>query len=219
MIVVIGGMIRSGSTFTFNIVRELLARQGSVEIAAANTIAHSILAQSNEQSFILKTHEPDNNVINLIKNGIVPCICTIRNPEDAVASWMNTFGFSLEHGIISLKTWYSWYSEVVNKVLTINYQIIELQPRIAIKLIIEFLGMESNEELIDMLEKKYNRLSLKEKYDVLTNNESTVDIGFSYYDMETFFHRRHISLSQTKLTPSQIEQIKSELKEYLNLHR
>ena len=65
--------------------------------------------------------------------------------------------------------------------------------------IIDYLDMERNEQLIKMLEDKYNRSSLKAKYDALINDEDTIDIGFSYYDKETFFHRRHISLSEMEL--------------------
>ena len=90
-----------------------------------------ILITMVEKSFILKTHMPDANVLSLIKDGVMPCICTVRRPEDAIASWMNTFGFSLEDGINSLKSWYSWYVTVADKVLTIDYQVIESKPKIS----------------------------------------------------------------------------------------
>ena len=220
MIVVIGGMIRSGSTFSFNIVRELLDREGEVEFASDNSIEDSTLEHSSKKSFILKTHNPDFNVLKLIKEGVLPCICTIRSPEDAILSWMRAFNFPLEHGIAQLKSWFSWYTTVANNVLTIDYEIIENQPRLAIQLIIDYIGMKRDEVLIDMLEKEYDKLSIKTKFDDLTNNENTVDIGFSYYDKETLFHRQHITslnpkLAQIELEPSQIHMIRSELREFL----
>jgi len=219
MIVVVGGMIRSGSTFSFNIVRETLALRGSVEFASANSIDNSILTRAGNQHFVLKTHAPDEDILKQIKSGELACICTFRRPEEAIASWMRTFGFSLEHGIDSMTTWFSWYVTVAGQVLTIDHQLIERQPRLAIKKIIEYIDTEAESEYIDTLEEKYNKSSLKAKYDALANNEDSVDIGFSYYDKETFFHRRHISSNapDPELSPFQIDQVRRELREYLKL--
>ena len=48
----------------------------------------------------------------------------------------------------------------------------------------------------------------------MKNDSATVDIGFSYCDKETFFHRRHItSLSdgnaERDLTPDQVQWIQA----------
>ncbi len=221
VIVVVGGMIRSGSTFSFNIVRESLALRGSVECASGNSIDNSILSRTGDQHFILKTHAPDEDILKQIKNGDLSCICTIRCPEKAIASWMRTFGFSLEHGIDSMRNWISWYVTVANQVLTIDYQLIDHQPRLAIKKIIEYIDVEVEAGYIDSLEERYNKLSLKAKYDALANDEGSVDISFSYYDKETFFHRRHISsfnAPDPELSPFQIDRIRRGLRGCLKLN-
>ena len=96
-------MIRSGSTFSFNIVREILAQAGTVEISFANSIDPSVFCRAENQHFILKTHSPDEDILVRIKNGSMPCVCTIRRPEDSIASFIRTFGFPLELGIESVK--------------------------------------------------------------------------------------------------------------------
>jgi hypothetical protein len=44
----------------------------------------------------------------------------------------------------------------------------------------------------------------------------TVDIGFSYYDKETFFHRRHISANTAELTEADQLKIRQALADYVN---
>jgi hypothetical protein len=220
MIVIVGGMIRSGSTFSFNIVRELLMLSGPVESDSANSIDGAVLARQSDRHFVLKTHAPDGNVFDHIRSGRLPCICTIRKPEEAVLSWVRTFGFPLEDGIESVRNWLSWHKSVADRVLTIDHDVIDQQPRYAITRIVEFLQCKSDGALIDALEARYEKGALKRKYDALPMSEGTVDLGFSYYDRETFFHRRHISapapaLFDPGLSSSEIEAIRHRLCDHL----
>lgn len=217
MVVVIGGMIRSGSTFSFNIVREILAQTGSVEISFANSIDSSVFSRADNQHFILKTHSPDEDILARIKNGSLHCVCTIRRPEDSIASFIRTFGFPLELGIESVKHWLDWYCPMSKLVLSIDYGIIDLHPRLAIARIIEYIGLGGDEALAEALAERYEKSTLKTRFDSLTNDERTIDVGFSYYERETFFHRRHISSLNSRsaaldLSPIQIDQIRSELR-------
>jgi hypothetical protein len=223
MVVVIGGMIRSGSTFSFNIVKEILAQTGTVEISFANSIDSSVFSRADNQHFILKTHSPDEDILARIKNSSLHCVCTIRRPEDSIASFIRTFGFPLELGIESVKHWFDWYHPVSNLVLSIDYGIIDLQPRLAIAKIVEYIGLGGNEALAEALAERYEKSTLKTRFDSLTNDERTVDVGCSYYERETFFHRRHISSLNSRsaaldLSPIQIDQIRNELRgQYLKL--
>ena len=120
-----------------------------------------------------------------------------------------------------MRNWISWYITVAGQVLTIDYQIIDNQPRLAIEKIIAYIDAEVDAGYIDTLEERYNKLLLKAKYDALANDEGSVDISFSYYDKETFFHRRHISsfnAPDPELSPLQIDQIRRGLRGYLKLN-
>ena len=222
MIVVIGGMVRSGSTFSFNIVREILSRKGVVNFASANSLDQLIFDATDHAHFVLKTHAPDAPTLTGILEGVLPCICTIRAPEDAIASWMETFGLPVENGIAMVKQWLSWYSCVSDRVLTLNYQTIETQPRSAIKEIAEFLEINCDNDFVDSLNEQYNKAMLKRHYDSLARDESTIDLGFSYYDKSTFFHRRHISSIETRiatatLSPEELDFIRTELRDFNEL--
>ena len=221
MIVVIGGMARSGSTFSFNVARELLELHGSVEVAFANSIDASVCSRSTEEHFVLKTHGPDDHLLAQIKSGSVKCICTVRRPEDAVASLMRTFGFSFEKSIESIEHWLMWYFRVLDQVMTLEFQIIDCERRLAIERIVEYIGMHCERTFIESLEEKYEKLALKQKYDSLVSSEQTVDIGFSYYDKRTFFHRRHISHVDAHpvdhdVSPLQLERIRAMLRAHID---
>lgn len=221
MRIVIGGMIRSGSTFSFNIAREVLLRQGAVKTAAANSFPIAP-PEPEHPNFILKTHAPDRSVLQAIERGTALCICTIRKPEDAIASWIRTFGFSLDDGIANVKGWLAWYSVIASQTLTIEYQTIDQFPERVIADVDRYITGTCVDDETRVLAAKYNKAALKETLDALSNDLDTIDIGFSYYDKETFFHRRHISSvesrgAETELNNSEIARIRNELSEYVDL--
>jgi hypothetical protein len=212
-------MIRSGSTFSFNIARELLLRSGSAVTAFANSFGGVPLESSTH--LILKSHAPDKSVTDEVKDGTLACICTVRKPEDAIASFMRAFGFSLEESISAVNAWLSWYSSVFKHVLTIEYEAIDEFPRNVISRIDEFLTGDTCDERSSALAEKYSKSDLKAKLDHLEQNSNTIDLGFTYYDSETFFHRRHISSitshsASSSLSASEISRIRTELSAFID---
>jgi hypothetical protein len=72
---------------------------------------------------------------------------------------------------------------------------------------VEYIGASCDQISIDALEKNYKKSTVKRKYDALVPGDDTVDIGFSYYARETFFHRRHVSCIETRPAALQLGQI------------
>ena len=222
MRVVIGGMVRSGSTFSFNIAREVLLRSGAVATASANAFPAD-WAKDSHDHFILKTHAPEPAVTQEIQAGTVVCICTLRKPEDAIASWIRAFGFDLENGIHAVKEWLAWYSTVFPQILTIDYAAIDQAPQSVIAKIEQFITGTQSVETSRALAAKYDKSVLKSRLDELRDDTNTTNIGFSYYDKETFFHRRHISSLQSisasaALGDAEIKKIRRELAAFVDEH-
>jgi hypothetical protein len=222
MQVLIGGMCRSGSTFSFNISREVLLRTGRVIAAAADSFDGLISATDNDVHFMVKGHAPADTVTRGIQIGNVKCICTIRKPEDAIASSMHAFGFDLERSIVDESNWLLWYSSVYSRVLTIDYKIIDASPSAAVLLIDQFLTGGNCSIRATTLAEKYGKAVLKEKFDKLQQDDSnTTNIGFSYYDNETFFHRRHVSSVVSRparqvISAANIDRIRVALSKYVD---
>lgn len=218
MIVAVSGMYRSGSTFSFNIVREILSSFGSVVTLSDNSLPNLLVS---EEYLIIKTHAPDFQLSGMIYERKIPCVCTYRKPEDAIASWMRVFGGTLESAITLIESWCKWHSEVHNHVLNISYEQIEYNSFGAILTIQRYLtGMEDIAQ-VTMLNMKYQKSIMKDYTDMLQQSDDTTDLGFTYYDNETFFHRKHISslksISATEVfSESQILSIRGQLDRFVH---
>jgi hypothetical protein len=208
MFVAVCGMQRSGSTFSFNIVREILKHRGGVSFAAVASTA-SILDVAQEKNLILKNHELDEMGIALLKVGALKGICTIRDPFEAIESWMEVFGFSLEQSMIDYGKWLKSFQSIRHDVLILRFDLIQDRPIMAIWKIARYLGFTLSPIELLSLWRSYQKKSVSKFSNALSDSDSeTVDIGFSYYDKESFFHRRHVRLNKSiHLSSSEREQI------------
>jgi hypothetical protein len=221
MIVIIAGMYRSGSTFTFNIARELL--DGEVETVAANAIRPSQLERargSQRLHLVIKTHQPDQALLDLIGMGQAVCICSYRTPEAAVASWMDTFGFSFEEAVNTISDWLAWHHRFCYPVLNIAYPTIEDRPQRTILLIQRHLLGGINKKRTRELYEKYDKARMKRTYDAMRDDGDSVNIGFSYYNPVTFFHRHHVSSVEHRiigntLNAQQVNAVRFRLAKYV----
>lgn len=191
MIVVIAGMYRSGSTFTFNIARETLV--GAVDVLADNSVSRPQLARAKDRNLVVKAHLPDEALMELIRDGAAACICTYRKPEEAVASWMDTFGFSFDESVKAIRDWLDWHHPLQVPTLNIPYETVEDRPLRAILMIQRYLTGHINRAEARRLRRHYEKARVKQEYDALADEKDSVNIGFSYYNPKTFFHRRHVS--------------------------
>lgn len=223
MIAIIAGMQRSGSTFSFNVVRELLKARGGVSVFSTNAFDEALDASMNSNNLIIKTHAPDHFTNLLLKKNALPCICTIRKPEDAIASWIRTFEFSLEESVETYKTWLAWHRQMSNHVLNIDYHEIERTPLLAVLKIGRYLIRDMKISEVIQIWGQFRKSAVYKKTQKLQRDTLEIaDIGFSYYDKTTFFHRRHVSSLETMsahefLTQQQIAFVRQELKEYVDV--
>lgn len=219
MIVVIAGMYRSGSTFSFNIARESLV--GAVDTLADNTVTQAQLDRAHDRNLVVKAHLPDKALIEMIGDGTAACICTYRKPEDAVASWMDAFGFGFDESVKVIRDWLEWHHSLQYPILNIPYETIEDRPLRAILLIQRYLTGHINRTAARRLQKQYEKSRVKQEYDALTDENGAVNIGFSYYNPTTFFHRRHVTsiakreISET-LDPAQVGMVRQVLRKYVD---
>src|SRR5437764_605665 len=105
MIVLIAGMHRSGSTFSFNVVRELLQRRGGAYQEVCSSVTSAVERSDGSGHVLVKEHLFDDVTLRLVELGAVKAVCTIRRPEDAVASLMETFGLGLDESIAHIHRW------------------------------------------------------------------------------------------------------------------
>jgi Sulfotransferase domain len=207
VIVFIGGMPRSGSTFSFNIARDILERRGNVYQEPDSHLLDVIERSSGSDHIVLKAHCADDLTIRLIHIGAVKAVVTVRKPEDAIASWMDTFGFSLDESIQHMTNWIEMFQRLQDRALIIPYDQIDRHPLRAVESIAGFLCGDVDPAEIADLAKRYSKERVKEFSDrIETSGACVKDIGFSHYDSKTFFHRRHVSTLHSQEATQRIGQ-------------
>ncbi len=219
MIIVIAGMYRSGSTFSFNIAREIMG--GDVDVVAANSVSEEELARAHGRNLVIKAHLPDPALQAKITAKTALCICTYRKPEEAVASWMETFGFNFDESVGAIRAWLAWHKTAQLPMLNIAYEIIEDRPLRAVLMIQRYLTGHVDRRLARELVLKYSKVHIKNQYDLFTDGAESINIGFSYYHPTTFFHRRHISTIGKRqvlntLSLEQRHRVRTELADYID---
>lgn len=220
MIVVVAGMQRSGSTFSYNVARELLDARGGVSTFATNSLMEALSPPTTARHVIIKTHAPDDLINSLLKKDGVPCLCTVRKPEDAIASWMHVFGFTFQESVSTYRQWLMWHQSMFRHMLNLRYEEIDKYPVLAIRKISRYLvhdwGLAETARIW--------RCNRKDTIHAQTKQlacEDSIDIGFSHYDRRTFYHRRHISSLNSRaatecLPKEQIQFIRDELRDFVD---
>jgi hypothetical protein len=217
-------MRRSGSTFSFNVAREILESRGGCAVAPPRLSLTEALSARRPgiHHLVVKTHSPDSMIDGVLAGKAAKCICTIRKPEDAIASWVDAFGFSLAESIEAYRKWLSWHRRSSGGALNIAYHELERAPwrtvlKIGRYLVDDFTVMESLS-----IWWRYRKAAVYRRTKAMDRDgEGVTDVGFSYYDSRTFFHRGHVSslkarVARDVLSVADIEYVRRELRDYLD---
>lgn len=216
MIVFVGGMQRSGSTFSFNIVRELLQARGDVYQEPSTDLAAVVERAGRSSHIVVKGHSLDPFSISLVRHGAMKTVCTVRKPEIAITSWMHTFGFSLTESIDQMAAWLEMYRQIHPFVLTIDYDEIDQNPNSAAWQIAQYVAPDASRDEAIIIADRYQKKTVQRRFESLERDgAATEDVKFSYYDKETFFHRRHVSSDNQKLPEEDIALIRARLSKFL----
>jgi hypothetical protein len=207
MIVFIAGMQRSGSTFTFNIARELLQQHGTVYQEPSDDLVAVINRSGDADHIIIKAHASNDFLSALARQKVISTICSVRNLDEAIASWMSTFGFDLETTLTQFKGWFDAYRKVRPYALTVPYSLIENDTLAVTTLIARHIFPETDVATIAALAEKYSKDNVHRMSATMEKSPDVRDIGFSFYDVKTFFHRRHVA----SLTPRKPKEQLSEV--------
>ena len=199
MLVFVAGMQRSGSTFSFNIARDILSARGGVYQEACGDALAVLSRAGNAKHVLLKAHFADPTTIALARYGAVRTIITVRRIQDAAASWIETFGFSEAQTIEQLGAWLTLYAQLRDQALIVPYRELDRRPWRTAWRIGRFLAADVTALEALKIARRHRKAAVKRRSDALDLDQQSVqDIGFSYYDHATFFHRRHVSTLRSR---------------------
>ena len=195
MIVLIAGMPRSGSTFSFNVAREILSARGSVYQEACDDVLGVVGRSGGADHVLVKNHNLDEPSLALARAGAMRIIMTVRHVEDAMASWFEAFDAVPEPTALSImQHWICLFQQLRTKALIVPYKQIDRRPWLAVWRIARAICPTVYPSEAFAITRQLSKARIKRQTYMLPIEASgVIDVGFSHYDARTFFHRRHVS--------------------------
>ena len=195
MIVLCTGIIRSGSTWSFNVARLLLEKRAtSFRSEFNNKIRDAVRGAADRyDNHVIKAHEPDRFGRRLIKDGRCRTICSFRDPLDCIASGIEAFGGNfkdmvsmtrrhmklLKLQIVAGGVHFVWYDDIVER------------PRECIAAIAAYLDQELADDEGGQIAAALSRESVSRLIQDIAA-APTPDAAPGTWDRETLFHPGHI---------------------------
>lgn len=217
MIILCNGMPRSGSTWCYNVVCQLLESLrdsasvwgtysedlGSVLSSAAGTYDH----------LVIKSHGLDSIGRALSRSRAAGVIYTERDIYDAVASSMNMFGLAFEAAFATIQSALEVrrFHAGNGDALFVEYEQLRYEPNTAIENIARYLGLVADPQTIAAIGQATSLENMKALSDALDSRSSDSPEKRSY-SPTTLLHRNHIrnggvGYGKATLTGEQVQRI------------
>jgi hypothetical protein len=222
VIVLIAGMPRSGSTFSFNVARSVLQARGSTYQESGEDILGAVHRSNGADHVLIKSHALKQPSMELAKAGAARIVITIRRIEDALASWINTFETLRETTAIGfMRAWLQMFGELRNQALIIRYEQIDHRPWLAARRIARTICPKVGPMEVLGIAHRLDKAAVKDQTDRMQTGDGVMDAGWSYWNTETFFHRRHVSdiisrAAEERLSPETLARIQDALADDLS---
>jgi hypothetical protein len=225
MLVICNGMPRSASTWSFNVVVELLRRsEPGAELYSGydENVAHFLeSAPPTATHIVVKCHKLDPHGRALGQAAAARMIYTWRDPADAAVSCMRMFGYDFEHSLAEIES--SLKLSLLHRrwgtTLIMSYEELTGAPVEAVERVAAYLGLEGNSDVVSAVARDTSLDRMKEKQ-VEFADEALIQAGRVAYDRETLLHRGHIrhggsGYGSEALTPGQLRQCEGLLRRYV----
>ncbi len=196
MLVLCTGMPRSGSTWSFNVVRLLLAHlSDSVRSGYADTVGEALRINGRTaEHVVVKCHVPDDIGRALIKQRACRTIYTYRDPLDSVLSAVEAFKRRFDDQLASVRESLDLmrFQVEAGGVLCLWYDELITRDRDAVQAIADYLDLTLPAEAITEVAERLSRASvrrlIKEQHKSARQDVS----GGASWDGGTLFSDRHM---------------------------
>jgi hypothetical protein len=198
MVVLCDGMVRSGSTWSFNAALNLL-RCDSRPAYGLYSEERAVLAAAvrpRRSHLIIKSHALDPHAQGLCRGGRLRAIFTWRDPYDVVISCVRMFGRTPMHWIYvvrdSLRAWA--FHRATNTAHIVSYERLVTEPEEEIGAIAAYLGLPVPPERIGELARRlsFGRMKHLAQHVHELPAPRLVRTEADMYDRETLLHPHHL---------------------------
>jgi hypothetical protein len=194
-------MIRSASTWSYNVVLQILRAHNRTVVGAHCATLEEAVAELGESDLVFKSHDLDRLSIQLLSLGKAKAIYTHRDPLDAIVSGMSIFNISFEemynYMAVSIKTLESLLR--LEAGLMISYEEIMTDGCGVVSRIAEYLEQPLTTSAALEIADRTSRDRMKEvsdNFDAIPRERICQAPANWAYDKETFLHRNHIQDSR-----------------------
>ena len=215
MIVFVGGMPRSGSTFAFNVVREVLRMRGGVYQEPTSDLLGAVDRAGEAAHVIVKGHKLTPPSVALARHGAFRAVITYRRIEDAMASWFAVFPELPEQvGWDTMRGWLDLYPAIRPVGLHVSYAAIDRWPWLTAWRIGRYLSRDVGPLEITRIVERFHKTAVKQRADALSASGANVEnAGWTHYDKLEFFHRHHVSSlasvpAEQRLSAERLQQVR-----------
>ncbi len=196
MRVLAAGMVGSGSTFLFNVAREILATDRGFPTFATYSDEWSP-AWEGPRHLALKSHWGIRALLPLAESGRLLPVVSVRHPGDCVRSDMERFGFSFDFSLqrVALSLKFAGALRRLPRTVMFRYEDrFASSPRTAVALARAF-GLRPGEAALAEISRRYDADHVRayaEGLDRLPRLMTSADNPRDAWCPETQIHRRHI---------------------------
>jgi hypothetical protein len=226
-LVLCNGMVRSASTWSYNVVMKLLrAALGEGVYGGYNEDIAPFLASAPPTATyrVLKCHTLDTAGRRLAESGEAKVVFTCRNLADASVSFMRMFHYDFEHTFSALENSLELYRfhQRGRKALILGYNAITAQPLESVMKIAEYLGVTAPSEILERVTEETSADRARERVEQLKaegDPSRLVRFDRFVYDPETLLNLDHIrdgrsGYGRASLTEEQTHRIDTLAKQY-----
>jgi hypothetical protein len=210
LIVLLAGMPRSGSTFSFNIVREVLSRRGRVYHETGPDVPGVVNRSEGADHVLVKAHSFDGPSLELARAGAFRVLMTIRRVEDALASWLEIFDpLPEEVALQVMRDWLTLYRQLRAISVVVSYEEIDRWPWLAAWRIARATCPDVGLIEVMRIAQRFRKAEVKRQADTMLLGEpgEIAANDFSYYDTTTLFHRRHVSSLRSRPAEKRLDRV------------
>ena len=200
------GVIRSGSTWSFNVCRGLVQEHATQHNQACGSTylpADQLetfvtqLWQTAPGSTVVKAHELGPSALAAIHAGSAKAVCTFRDPRDCVASDLEFMGTDLNECILRVNMTLEFlkYFQTTRNILLVRYEDMIADRRREIRRIAAHLGINATASVVSRVDDKTNLQSSRNLCRSLKDRpeSSLINIQSHRVDPITHLHENHIS--------------------------
>jgi hypothetical protein len=194
--VLAAGMVGSGSTFLYNVIREILSADPRIPVIATYSDEWNPLFAVHER-LVLKSHWGIRALVPQAERGVLLPIVSVRHPGDSVCSDMERFGYTFDYALqrVALSLTFCAQLRVLQETVLYRYEDRFASSPRTVPGLAQVLGVKVQSERLAEIAKRFSAAGVKayaDRLDTVPGLMRGQDNPSDAWCPTTQIHRGHI---------------------------